>query len=411
MNFCDSESLPEEIPYQPKQQELQQAEAKLLYKEVKRETPTTEYYKAAEIEKRLNHNPGQAKHDSRRTSGQHNAEATPRHTPAEIKELTEHRSDHVRPESHNTSTNNPDLHEVREGQPGVTTRDTEQPCEKQCLTTGTATSDLHKVEGPQAEPPYTSDTPRGQGTTHFSATRDGTKERVIETVVGCLHKTPRENPQTETTKHSPQGQPTKPKEGIMGKALKACIPQRGLPIHTNKKGHKNPYWRMNNQTHEGPSRCHGRLLLALHDAPPLRTSHRRSTKPELLKEERGNFLGEEKEGEKPKEGEGMPAKAFSLRPPRHDGAGRRVTNCNMTAAQTATRTRPPWAPQQPDRGVLQNQDEKRKISSRIPREERYVHTNFQILHWYNLLIGYVGIHGQRRLTEALVKGSLLDILF
>ncbi|MQM17287.1 hypothetical protein Taro_050253 [Colocasia esculenta] len=40
------------------QQELQQAEAKLLYKAVKRETPTTEYYKAAEIEKHLDHNPG-----------------------------------------------------------------------------------------------------------------------------------------------------------------------------------------------------------------------------------------------------------------------------------------------------------------------------------------------------------------
>ncbi|MQL79166.1 hypothetical protein Taro_011606 [Colocasia esculenta] len=83
----------------------------------------------------------------------------PRHTPAETKKLTEHRSDHVRPESHDTSTNIPDLHEVGKEQLGVTTRDTEQPCEKQCLTIGTATSDLDKVEGPQAEPPYTSDTP------------------------------------------------------------------------------------------------------------------------------------------------------------------------------------------------------------------------------------------------------------
>ncbi|MQL88919.1 hypothetical protein Taro_021487 [Colocasia esculenta] len=82
-----------------------------------------------------------------------------RHTPTETENLIKHRSDHVRPESHNTSTNIPDLHEVGKEQPGVTTRDTEQPCEKQRLTTGTATSDLNKVEGPQAEPPCTSDTP------------------------------------------------------------------------------------------------------------------------------------------------------------------------------------------------------------------------------------------------------------
>ena len=53
------------------------AEAKLLYKAVKQETLTVEYYKAAETKKRLDHNRGQAKHDSRRTSGvKHNAEAT-----------------------------------------------------------------------------------------------------------------------------------------------------------------------------------------------------------------------------------------------------------------------------------------------------------------------------------------------
>ncbi|MQM14241.1 hypothetical protein Taro_047171 [Colocasia esculenta] len=94
---------------------------------------------------------------------QHDVEANRRHTPAETKKLTRHRSNHERPESHDTSTNNPDLHEVGKEQPGVTTRDTEQPCEKQCLTIGTTTSDLHQVEGPQAEPPCTSDTPRGQG--------------------------------------------------------------------------------------------------------------------------------------------------------------------------------------------------------------------------------------------------------
>ncbi|MQM05107.1 hypothetical protein Taro_037914 [Colocasia esculenta] len=93
--------------------------------------------------------------------GQHNVEANPRHTPAETTELTEHRSNHMRPESHDTSTNIADLHEVGKEQPDVTTRDTKQPCENKRLTTGITTSDLHKVESPQAEPPCTSDTPRG----------------------------------------------------------------------------------------------------------------------------------------------------------------------------------------------------------------------------------------------------------
>ncbi|MQL77936.1 hypothetical protein Taro_010351 [Colocasia esculenta] len=102
--------------------------------------------------KRLDHNPDQAKDDSCRTSGQHNVEANPRHTPAETKKVTEHRSNHERPESHDTSTNIPDLHEIGKEQPGVTSRDTEQPREKHCLTIGTTTSELHQVEGPQAEP-------------------------------------------------------------------------------------------------------------------------------------------------------------------------------------------------------------------------------------------------------------------
>ncbi|MQL89548.1 hypothetical protein Taro_022130 [Colocasia esculenta] len=55
--------------------------------------------------------------------------------------------------------NIPDLHEDGKEQPDVTTRDTEQPREKHRLTIGTATSDLHKVEGPEAEPSRTSDTP------------------------------------------------------------------------------------------------------------------------------------------------------------------------------------------------------------------------------------------------------------
>ncbi|MQL76613.1 hypothetical protein Taro_009018 [Colocasia esculenta] len=97
----------------------------------------------------MTHNQGRVKHDSRRTRGvKHNAEATPRHAPTETEKLTEHQRNQVRAESHDTSTNIPDLHEVGKEQPGVTTGDTEQPCEKERLTTGTATSDLHKVEGP-----------------------------------------------------------------------------------------------------------------------------------------------------------------------------------------------------------------------------------------------------------------------
>ncbi|MQM18190.1 hypothetical protein Taro_051175 [Colocasia esculenta] len=86
------------------------------------------------------------------------------------KKLTEHRSNHVRPESHDTSTSIPDLHKVGKEQPG----------EKERLTTTTATSNLHKVEGPQAEPLCTSDTPRGQGTTPSNATVNGTKEQFTE---------------------------------------------------------------------------------------------------------------------------------------------------------------------------------------------------------------------------------------
>ncbi|MQM15939.1 hypothetical protein Taro_048893 [Colocasia esculenta] len=148
---------------------------------------------------------------------QHNVKANPQHAPAETKKLTKHRSNHERPESLETSTNIPDLHEVGKEQLGVTMRDTEQPCEKHHLTTGTATSDLHQVEGPQEEPPCTSDTPRGQGTTHSGATTDGTKERVTEPAVGCLHKTPRENLQGGKplcTAH--KAKTTKPKEARHG---------------------------------------------------------------------------------------------------------------------------------------------------------------------------------------------------
>ncbi|MQM04621.1 hypothetical protein Taro_037427 [Colocasia esculenta] len=117
------------VPYQPEQQELQQAEAKLLYKVVKRETPTAEYYKAAKIEKHLDHNLGQAKRDSRRTSGR------PRET---------------RVSRHNTNIS--DLHEVRKEQPGVTPRDTKQPSENDV--------------SPQARPPQTSTRSRAHKQNH-----------------------------------------------------------------------------------------------------------------------------------------------------------------------------------------------------------------------------------------------------
>ncbi|MQL97921.1 hypothetical protein Taro_030615 [Colocasia esculenta] len=58
------------------------------------------------------------------------------------KKLSEHWSNHMRPKSHDTSTNIPDLHEVGKEQPGVTTRDTEQLGEKNV--------------SPQPRPPQTS---------------------------------------------------------------------------------------------------------------------------------------------------------------------------------------------------------------------------------------------------------------
>ncbi|MQL78404.1 hypothetical protein Taro_010838 [Colocasia esculenta] len=63
------------------------------------------------------------------------------------KELMEHRSNHVRPEPHDTSTAIPDLHE---------------------------------------------------GNTIFGATTDGTKEQITETAVGCLYKAPKETRSVET---------------------------------------------------------------------------------------------------------------------------------------------------------------------------------------------------------------------
>ncbi|MQM18697.1 hypothetical protein Taro_051694 [Colocasia esculenta] len=67
--------------------------------------------------------------------------SNPRHTPTETKKLTEPRSNHVRPESHDTSTNIPDLLKVGKEQPGVTPRDTKHPSENDVspCETGVAT--------------------------------------------------------------------------------------------------------------------------------------------------------------------------------------------------------------------------------------------------------------------------------
>ncbi|MQL93612.1 hypothetical protein Taro_026259 [Colocasia esculenta] len=124
---------------------------------------------------------------------------TRRHTLVETKELTEHRSNRMRPESHNTSTNILDLHEVGKEQPGVTPRDTKQPSEKEHLTTGTATSELHEVEGPQTESPYTSDTPRVPPRT---APRNGLQKLQL----GACKRHPKRTRRAETTKHGPRGQ-------------------------------------------------------------------------------------------------------------------------------------------------------------------------------------------------------------
>ncbi|MQM17812.1 hypothetical protein Taro_050790 [Colocasia esculenta] len=193
MNSCDSESLPEESRGgEPREQGSVGITSPLLDRAVG--TPTSgskttlqsskarnTYHRVLQssgIEKSIDHNPGQAKDDSHRTSGvKHTMQKQTLGTHLLRQRSSRNTEATTRDQSLKTSTNIPDLHKVEKEQPGVTTRDTEQPCEKQHLTTGTAPSDLRKVEGPQAEPPCTSGTPRGQGTTPYSATTDGTKER------------------------------------------------------------------------------------------------------------------------------------------------------------------------------------------------------------------------------------------
>ena len=41
------------------------------------------------------------------------------------------------------------------------------------------------------------------------------------------------------------------------------------------------------------------------------------------------------------------------------------------------------------------------------KKRKEVHAISRELQWYNQLVGHVGIHGQRRFTEALVKRSLV----
>ncbi|MQM21162.1 hypothetical protein Taro_054197 [Colocasia esculenta] len=191
MNSCDSESLPEES--RGDNQSLTSQSSRNSNKSRNRTTLQSSKvgnaYHIVLQSSESRENTSTTTHVRPKTTPTEPAD-NPRHTLVEMKKLTEHRSNHVRPESHDTSTNIPDLHEVGKEQPGVTTGDTKQPCEKQRLTTSTATSDLHKGEGPQVEPTCTSDTPLGQGTTPTSATTNGTKERVIETTVRCQHLTP-----------------------------------------------------------------------------------------------------------------------------------------------------------------------------------------------------------------------------
>ncbi|MQM12788.1 hypothetical protein Taro_045707 [Colocasia esculenta] len=85
-----------------------------------------------------------------------------------------------------------------------------------------------------------------------------------------------------------------------------------------------------------------------HSMTPLQAPHEpplappRSTPGSL---ERKAFpLGEEKEKKKEREGNGVPAKAFSLRSPERDAAKRRINNLNATAAHTTTRMRETGVP-------------------------------------------------------------------
>ncbi|MQL99526.1 hypothetical protein Taro_032255 [Colocasia esculenta] len=125
------------------------------------------------------------------------------------KKLTEHQSNHVRPESHDTSTNIPDLHEVRKEQPGVTTRDTEQPRETDVspptrLPRTSTRSRAHKQNHPG---PRTRHEARELHTRrchcHYRR-HQGTGYRKQQSGVYTRH--PERTRSTEATKHGQRGQ-------------------------------------------------------------------------------------------------------------------------------------------------------------------------------------------------------------
>ncbi|MQM22635.1 hypothetical protein Taro_055690 [Colocasia esculenta] len=135
-----------------------------------------------------------------------------RDTPTETTKLKEHRSNHVRPESHDTSTNISDLHKVGKEQPSVTPRDTKQPSENDVSPPGTATSDLHKVEGTQAEPPCISDMHDIRELHTLVPPRMAPRNELQKQQLGAYTRHLDRTRRMEATIHCPRGQLTKPKE-------------------------------------------------------------------------------------------------------------------------------------------------------------------------------------------------------
>ncbi|MQM14262.1 hypothetical protein Taro_047193 [Colocasia esculenta] len=130
----------------------------------------------------------------------------PRHTPSETKKLTEPRSNHVRPESHDTRTNILDLLEVGKEQPGVTSRDTKQPSENDVSPPGTATSTstrsrAHKKNHPG---PWTRQEVRELHTPVPPQTTP--RNGLLNQRSGAYTRHPERTHRTETTNHGPQGQ-------------------------------------------------------------------------------------------------------------------------------------------------------------------------------------------------------------
>ncbi|MQL72852.1 hypothetical protein Taro_005198, partial [Colocasia esculenta] len=125
-------------------------------------------------------------------------------------------------------------------------------------------------------------------------------------------------------------------EGSMVKASKACIQRKELPITRIGKGTRYPY---RFEEPKSPRRAFTKPRPPPHrSSPPLQLRHEPSPAPPSSKppEEKGEdlpLLGEEEGREKSqRRKKGESAKAFSLRPPKCDGAGRRDTNLIATAA-------------------------------------------------------------------------------